>query len=75
MNGSRGEGAPGSVYVQWEGIFYNRSRTTVPSDWTSVQIRQGSQTRTATVQKDGAESYAQYAIAPNGGVARLQRAR
>ena len=50
-------------------------RTTVPSDWTSVQIRQGSQTRTATVQKDGGESYAQYAIAPNGGLARLQRAR
>ena len=51
------------------------ARTTVPSDWTSVQIRQGSQTRTAPVQKDGGESYVQYAIAPNGGVARLQRAR
>ena len=51
------------------------ARTTVPSDWTSVQIRQGSQTRTASVQKDGGESYVQYAIAPNRGVARLQRAR
>jgi hypothetical protein len=51
------------------------ARTTVPSDWTAVQIRQGRQTGTAPVQKDGGESYVQYAITPNGGVARLARAR
>src|SRR5438128_2196461 len=26
VNGARGEGAPGSYWVEWEGILYNRSR-------------------------------------------------
>ena len=27
VNGGRGEGAPGSYWAQWAGIYYNRSRT------------------------------------------------
>lgn len=40
VNGSRGEGAPGSVWSQWEGIFYNRSRTrlTAVTDGTSQTL-------------------------------------
>ena len=51
------------------------ARTTVPADWTSVQVRQGGRTQTASVQREGSESYVQYSIAPNGGAVRLQRAK
>jgi peptidoglycan/xylan/chitin deacetylase (PgdA/CDA1 family) len=49
------------------------ARTSVPADWTTVQVRQGNQTHTAPAQRAGSESYVQYRIAPNGGVARLER--
>jgi hypothetical protein len=49
------------------------ARTTVPSDWTSAQVRQGGTTVVVPVRRDGSESYAQYRIAPNGGAARLAR--
>jgi hypothetical protein len=51
------------------------ARTPVPADWTSASVRQGSQTRTVPVQRESGETYVQYRIAPNGGVARLQRAQ
>jgi hypothetical protein len=51
------------------------ARTTVPSDWTSVQIRQGRHTRTAPVRKDADESYVEDAIVANDGATRLQGAR
>jgi peptidoglycan/xylan/chitin deacetylase (PgdA/CDA1 family) len=49
------------------------ARTTVPADWTSVQVRQGKETRTVPVQREGSVAYVQYRITPNGGVARLER--
>ena len=51
------------------------ARTTVPADWTSVQVRQGGKTSTVPVRREGGESYAQYRIAPNGGAARLERGK
>jgi Protein of unknown function (DUF1559) len=40
VNGAYGEGAPGSVWNRWEGIFYNRSRTALTdiSDGTSTTL-------------------------------------
>jgi len=51
------------------------ARTMVPAEWTSVQVRQGKETHTVPVQRESGGSYVQYRIAPNGGVARLERAR
>jgi hypothetical protein len=51
------------------------ARTTVPADWTSVQIRQGRQRTNVPVQREGSESYVQYRVAPNAGVVRLERGR
>jgi peptidoglycan/xylan/chitin deacetylase (PgdA/CDA1 family) len=49
------------------------ARTTVPSSWTSAEIRQGSTARTVPVQRDGTAAFVMYRITPNAGVARLQR--
>jgi peptidoglycan/xylan/chitin deacetylase (PgdA/CDA1 family) len=51
------------------------ARTTVPADWTSVQVRQGRQTTNVPVQREGSESYVQYRVAPNAGAVRLERGR
>jgi peptidoglycan/xylan/chitin deacetylase (PgdA/CDA1 family) len=51
------------------------ARTSVPADWTSVQFRQGSVTRTLPVQRETGNSHVMYRIAPNGGVARLARGK
>jgi peptidoglycan/xylan/chitin deacetylase (PgdA/CDA1 family) len=51
------------------------ARTTVPADWTSAQVRQGKETRTVAVQREGSESYVQYRVTPNAGVVRLERGR
>ena len=51
------------------------ARTTVPAEWISAQVTQGTQTRTIPVQRESGESYVQYRIAPNGGAVRLQRER
>jgi peptidoglycan/xylan/chitin deacetylase (PgdA/CDA1 family) len=49
------------------------ARTTVPPNWTSVEVRQGSTTRTVPVQREGNTAFVMYRIAPNNGVARLER--
>src|SRR5687767_10232114 len=51
------------------------ARTTVPAQWTSVRVRQGRADATVPVQHDSSSSYAMYRVAPNGGVARLERAK
>jgi peptidoglycan/xylan/chitin deacetylase (PgdA/CDA1 family) len=48
------------------------ARTTVPSSWTSVEVRQGGTMRTVPVQRDGATAFVMYRITPNAGPARLQ---
>ena len=51
------------------------ARTTVPAQWTSAKITQGKDTKSAAVQKDAGGSYVQYRIAPNAGVARIEKAQ
>jgi len=51
------------------------ARTTVPAEWTSAQVRQGTTTSRVPVQREGGESYVQYRVAPNAGVARLERGK
>jgi hypothetical protein len=51
------------------------AKTTVPSAWSSVQVRQGSRTVAVPVQRDAAGAYVTYRISPNGAAARLERAR
>jgi peptidoglycan/xylan/chitin deacetylase (PgdA/CDA1 family) len=51
------------------------ARTSVPAEWTSVRVRQGASTSTVPVQRDASSSYVLYRIAPNGGAARLERAK
>lgn len=48
------------------------ARTTVPAEWTTVEIRQGNATRTVPVTRDGGRAYVVYRVTPNGGVARLR---
>jgi peptidoglycan/xylan/chitin deacetylase (PgdA/CDA1 family) len=47
-------------------------RTTVPAEWTTVEVRQGSDTRIELVRRDGGTAYVMYRVTPNGGVARLR---
>jgi peptidoglycan/xylan/chitin deacetylase (PgdA/CDA1 family) len=49
------------------------ARTTVPAQWTSVQVTQGKDTRTVPVRHDANGTFVQYQITPNAGVARLER--
>jgi hypothetical protein len=49
------------------------ARTTVPAQWTSVQVTQGKDKHTIPVQHDADSAFVQYQITPNGGVARLER--
>jgi hypothetical protein len=49
------------------------ARTTVPSQWTSVQFTQGKVTREIPVRREGGNSYVMYRVAPNAGVARITR--
>jgi hypothetical protein len=51
------------------------ARTTVPAEWSAVRISQGSRRTTIPVQRERTDSYVTYRIAPNGSVARLERAR
>ena len=51
------------------------ARTTVPAAWTSVRVRQGSTTQTVATKKDGDRTFAQYRVAPDGSVVRLDRAQ
>jgi peptidoglycan/xylan/chitin deacetylase (PgdA/CDA1 family) len=51
------------------------ARTVVPPQWAAVQVRQRDATATVPVQRDASGSYVLYRIVPNGGVARLQRAK
>jgi peptidoglycan/xylan/chitin deacetylase (PgdA/CDA1 family) len=48
------------------------ARTTVPDEWTAVEIQQGNATRTVAVQRDRGTAYVVYRVAPNAGVARLR---
>jgi hypothetical protein len=49
------------------------ARTTVPAEWSAVQVTQGKDSRTIPVQHDSGGSFAQYRIAPNAGATRLER--
>ena len=51
------------------------ARTTVPAQWTAVQVRQGRAAARVPVLRDASTSYVLYKIAPNGGVARLEQAQ
>ena len=51
------------------------ARTTVPAEWTTVRFRQGKETRTLQVKHEGGGSAVIYRVAPNGGLARLERVR
>ena len=51
------------------------ARTTVPAQWTAVQVRQGRVSATVPVVRDGSNAHVLYRISPNGGVARLERAK
>jgi hypothetical protein len=51
------------------------ARTSVPAGWTRVEVRQGDRLQHVTVVQGPAGSYAQYRITPNGGAARIARAR
>jgi hypothetical protein len=51
------------------------ARTTVPAEWTAVQVSQGRAATKAVVQKDAGGSYVQYHVNPNGGVVRLVKAQ
>lgn len=50
-------------------------RTTVPAQWTSVRVRQARADATVPVQRDASSSFVLFRITPNGGAARLERAR
>ena len=49
------------------------ARTTVPADWTSVQVTQGKDKKTVPAQQGPNGPFVQYQITPNAGVARLER--
>jgi peptidoglycan/xylan/chitin deacetylase (PgdA/CDA1 family) len=49
------------------------ARTSVPAEWATAQFRQGAEMRKIPVQRDAGNAFVQYRIAPNGGVARLER--
>jgi len=51
------------------------ARTIVPAQWTSVRVRQGRTDATVPVQRDSTSSYVMFRITPNGGAARLERAK
>ncbi len=51
------------------------ARTTVPAEWTAVQVTQGQNTTKATAQKGAGGSYVQYHVNPNAGVVRLAKAQ
>jgi hypothetical protein len=51
------------------------ARTTVPAEWTAVQVTQGQNTTKATAQKGDGRSYVQYHVNPNAGVVRLAKAQ
>ena len=51
------------------------ARTTVPAQWTSAQVTQGTESKKVAVQNDAGGSYVQYRVIPNAGVARLARAQ
>jgi hypothetical protein len=47
------------------------ARTTVPAQWASAQLVQGTVTRKLPVERDAGKSYVMYRVTPNGGVVRL----
>jgi peptidoglycan/xylan/chitin deacetylase (PgdA/CDA1 family) len=51
------------------------AKTTVPAEWTSVSVSQGSMKTTVPVHKGQGASYVTYRVTPNGSTVRLQRAR
>jgi peptidoglycan/xylan/chitin deacetylase (PgdA/CDA1 family) len=51
------------------------ARTTVPAQWTSVEVTQGKTTLTVPVKQEGGSSFVLYRIVPNGGTARLRRGK
>jgi peptidoglycan/xylan/chitin deacetylase (PgdA/CDA1 family) len=51
------------------------ARTTVPAQWTSVEFTQGKTALTLPVKQEGGSSFVLYRIVPNGGTARLRRAK
>jgi hypothetical protein len=50
------------------------ARTSVPAQWSSVSVRQGTTMRTLPVQREAGGSYVTYRVVPNAGPARLERA-
>jgi peptidoglycan/xylan/chitin deacetylase (PgdA/CDA1 family) len=47
------------------------AKTTVPTAWSSVRVRQGSRSSTVPVQRDAGGAYVVYRIVPNGTVTQL----
>jgi len=50
------------------------ARTTIPADWRLVRFRQGDDVRWLPVHREGGEPFVMYRIAPNGKLARLEKA-
>ena len=48
------------------------AKTTVPSAWSAVRVRQGSRSSTVPVQRDATGAYVVYRIVPNGPTAGLE---
>ena len=51
------------------------ARTTVPAQWTAVNVRQGRTAVSVPVLRDGSTPYVLYKVNPNAGVVRLERAK
>lgn len=51
------------------------ARTTVPAAWTTAQVRQGRESTTVPVHRDGPGAYVMYRVVPNGGTVRVERAK
>jgi hypothetical protein len=49
------------------------ARTTIPADWKVVRFRQGTDVRWVPVHREGSDTFVMYRIAPNAGVARLEK--
>ena len=49
------------------------AKTTLPADWKLVRFRQGTEVRWLPIHREAGKTFVQYRIAPNGGVARLEK--
>ena len=51
------------------------ARTTVPSSWTSADVRQGNARTVVPVRREAARAFVQYRVVPNASVVRIEEAR